>query len=65
MPLKSTRTKRGWNGEEKSRGGLLLPIHTSQQKTRQWKGATHKRTRVPKQLVGYQDLGALNALRHP
>jgi hypothetical protein len=28
-PVYLMRTKRGWNGEEKSRGGLLLPIHTS------------------------------------
>jgi hypothetical protein len=29
------------------------------------KEVTHKRARVSKLLVGYQDLGALNALRHP
>jgi hypothetical protein len=29
------------------------------------KEETHKRTRVPKRLVGYHDLGALNALGHP
>jgi hypothetical protein len=29
------------------------------------KEATHKRAQVPKLLIGYQDLGALNALRHP
>jgi hypothetical protein len=44
------------------RDGLLLPIHTSWQKTRHRKGATHKRTRVLKLFVGYHNLGTLNAL---
>jgi hypothetical protein len=44
------------------RSGLLLPMHTSQQKTRHRKGATHKRTQVLKLFVGYHNLGALNAL---
>ena len=50
--------------EEKG-GCLVLPIHTQWQETGHQKGATHKRTRVLKLLVGYHDLGALNELRHP
>ena len=52
-------------GREEKGGGLLLPIHTPWQDMGHRKGATHKRTRVPKLLVGYHNLGALIALRHP
>jgi hypothetical protein len=44
------------------RGGLLLPIHMPWQKVRHRRGVTHKITRVLKLLVGYHNLGALNAL---
>jgi hypothetical protein len=37
------RVERG----EKSRGGLLLQIHTSWKKTRHWKGVTHKKHERP------------------
>ena len=59
------RTKKGWGKRERYGKGLLLPIHTPWQRTRHQKGATHKRTQVPNPLIGYQGLGALNALRHP
>ena len=52
-------------GREEKGGGLLLPIHMPRQEVGHRKGATHKRTRVPKLLVGYHNLGALIALRHP
>jgi hypothetical protein len=51
--------------KREKRGGLLLPTHTPWQKARHQRGATCKRTRVLKLLVGYHDLGAQNALRHP
>jgi hypothetical protein len=63
MPLKLTGIKRGWN-REKIREVVYFE-YTRHGKRRGIEEETCKRTRVPKRLVGYHDLGALNALGHP
>jgi hypothetical protein len=51
---------------EKRREVVYLFQYTCHGKRRGIEGSdTHNRTQVPKQLVGYHSLGALNALRHP
>jgi hypothetical protein len=55
------RAEQGEKRREK-RVGLLLPIHMPWQKARHRIGVTHKRSRVLKLLIGYHNLGALNAL---
>jgi hypothetical protein len=62
-PLKLMRTKRGWNGEK--RREVVYFQYTRHGKRQGIEEETCKRTRVPKRLVGYHDLGALNALGHP
>ena len=60
-----TRTKKGWNGGEKRRE--VVYFFQSAHHGKRWgieRSDTHENMSA-QLLVGYHDLGALNALRHP
>ena len=65
MPLQLERTKRGWNGGEKRREVVYSFQSTCHGKRQGIKKSIIQENMSAQLLVGYHDLGALDALRHP